>query len=140
MSKTSYDTEVAALRRAQLSKAYNRAYKELQAQGILGYVSPKFIFVKALSYPTPRFYVTELQMMRLLRRLRNGCDYGVKKPAHKEQYEELYRRYLAAKSLNPMKKDIDIVSEIIHQEAPKLYLELNSAYHIYMYRTRRRNR
>jgi hypothetical protein len=82
----------------------------------------------AVNSPAKKFYVSEEQATKTISDMLKGKDV-ISRPAKKEMYAEIMRRYNKMRAENQTLKTFDIVSIIVNQPAPKFYIDDECAYY-----------
>lgn len=91
----------------------------------------------AVMMPAQRFWVSEERACAVVSAMmRNISTLDGMRGAKRRMYREIYRRVLMARKQNPEATLVDIVAEVIEQEAPEFYLEPMTARDI-IYKSRR---
>lgn len=97
------------------------------------------IFVAMRECGAPRFYVSEMRALSVLRHRRRTGEFPVMGACRLELYEELWKRYCERRVEQPGADDYDIVFDIVNSPAPSFYLTVRSLRTI-LYRARRKSR
>lgn len=89
----------------------------------------------AANSPAPRFWVSEIRALKIIRRLLKGEDAleGMN-PEKREMYLEIFRRVKDYKQKYPEMPLGDIVFEVVNSPAPKSYLSISRTARIVKYR------
>jgi hypothetical protein len=82
----------------------------------------------AVNSPAKKFYVSEEQATKTVSDMLKGKNL-ISRPAKKEMYAEIMRRYDKIKAGNETLTTFDIVSVIVNQSAPKFYVDDECAYY-----------
>lgn len=95
-------------------------YREKLA--LANYIVMPDIFEQVAESPAKRFWVSEERAAVEVARMLVGKPFSRMRPNKREMFEEIFRRYLALRDLHPDKSLFELVSNIVHQPAPKFYL------------------
>lgn len=80
------------------------------------------IFSLVAESPAERFWVSEERAAVVISALIAGRPLPKMRPNKKEMFHEILNRFLVLKQQRPNQSISSIVSEIVHQPAPKFYL------------------
>lgn len=103
-------------RNADLMRAFRHHLSEVDR------IFMEDIFYLVAESPASRFWVSEERAAIVISAMVAGRRLPKMRPNKKEMFEEILRRYLIAKELNPDRSLSSLVAEIVHQPAPKFYL------------------
>ena len=103
-------------RNADLMRAFRHHLSEVDR------IFMEDIFYLVAESPASRFWVSEERAAIVISAMMAGRRLPKMRPNKKEMFEEILRRYLIAKELNPDRSLSSLVGEIVHQPAPKFYL------------------
>ena len=93
---------------------------------ILGIRLPK-VLRETVQSPSKRFWVSEERAIIVVMQMMAGNNLDRMQPMRKAMYEEIYRRTMKMKMMNPEMTFTEIVSLVIEQPAPCFYLTPGSA-------------
>lgn len=128
--KAKNDEQLVSEKMQAVVDGYNRAMEELGS--LAQHLTLRFIISKALSYPTPRFYVSEEWCMKLLRYYKkNGCLPSKVRDMTAEQFYDILDRYKEVKRENVLMDDIDVMAIVVNSEAPRIYMSPDRAIRCY---------
>ena len=104
-----------------------RVYRELINE--CRYVSIPELSRRIVSTPCSRFWVSEERATVVCAALMRGDKSVLKgmRRTKREMYEEIYRRVLIEKMVNPQAKVAQLVSRIVYSPAPCFYMQARSA-------------
>ncbi|MDE6277346.1 MAG: hypothetical protein K2M06_04480 [Muribaculaceae bacterium] len=80
------------------------------------------IFEKVALSPAKRFWVSEERAAVEVSRMLAGRPFPRMRPAKREMFNEIFRRFIALRELNPHMNLFELVSLVVNQPAPKFYL------------------
>lgn len=103
-------------RNADLLRAY-RARLEMAGRIVM----PE-IFALVAQSPAARFWVSEERAAVVIAAMLAGRPLPPMRPNKREMFEEIFRRFLILRDLNPGISLYDAVAEVVNQPAPKFYL------------------
>jgi len=104
--------------------AYNRVLKDFGIEA--RYKSRREIFEKVSESKARQFYVSPEEATRVVSKLVNGKDIGIKNKDKVRMYRDIYSRYLSVKDIHPCITLKDAIFDIIYSEAPSFYIKPNS--------------
>lgn len=113
--------EFAEQRNEDLISAYRRKLSECEVIRL-----PK-VLRETVQSPSKRFWVSEERAIIVVMQMMAGKNLDRMQPMRKAMYEEIYRRTMKVKMMNPEMTITDIVSRVIEQPAPCFYLTPGSA-------------
>ena len=113
--------EFAEQRNEDLISTYRRKLSECEVIRL-----PK-VLREAVQSPSKRFWVSEERAIIVVMQMMAGKNLDRMQPMRKAMYEEIYRRTMKVKMMNPEMTITDIVSRVIEQPAPCFYLTPGSA-------------
>ena len=85
------------------------------------HITPE-VYERAASLPASRFWVSEERALIVIHAMIAGRPIPRMRPNKQEMFREILRRFLILKEKFPSRPDYDLISEVIHQPAPRLYL------------------
>lgn len=97
-----------------------RAYRQQLRQA--SYVVMPEIFQKVADSPSCRFWVSEERAAVVVARLLAGKPLSCVHDNKREMFREIYRRFLLLREQFPRKSDLELVTIVVNQPAPKFYL------------------
>jgi len=113
--------EFAEQRNEDLISTYRRKLSECEVIRL-----PK-VLRETVQSPSKRFWVSEERAIIVVMQMMAGKNLDRMQPMRKAMYEEIYRRTMKVKMMNPEMTITDIVSRVIEQPAPCFYLTPGSA-------------
>lgn len=113
--------EFAEQRNEDLISTYRRKLSECEVIRL-----PK-VLRETVQSPSKRFWVSEERAIIVVMQMMAGKNLDRMQPMRKAMYEEIYRRTMKVKMMNPEMTITDIVSRVIEQPAPCFYLTQGSA-------------
>ena len=96
-----------------------RAYREQLAK--TDYIVMSELLAKVANSPTKRFWVSEERAAVEVSRILAGKPFSRMRPNKREMFNEIFRRYMDLRKLNPDKSLFELVSIVVNQPAPKFY-------------------
>ncbi len=97
-----------------------RVYRQCLAEARV-VVMPE-IFQRVADSPSRRFWVSEERAAIVVARIHAGKSWPHMRPAKREMFEEIYRRFLIERMAHPKKSVYELVTGVVNQPAPKFYL------------------
>lgn len=73
-------------------------------------------------HPAPRFYVSEMRALTVVRHRQRTGEFPVMLGSRIRMFEEIWRRYELRRALDKESSDLDIVFDIVNSEAPGFFL------------------
>ena len=113
--------EFAEQRNEDLISTYRRKLSECEVIRL-----PK-VLRETVQSPSKRFWVSEERAIIVVMQMMAGNNLDRMQPMRKAMYEEIYRRTMKMKMMNPEMTFTEIVSLVIEQPAPCFYLTPGSA-------------
>lgn len=113
--------EFADQRNEDLISTYRRKLSECEVIRL-----PK-VLRETVQSPSKRFWVSEERAIIVVMQMMAGNNLDRMQPMRKAMYEEIYRRTMKMKMMNPEMTFTEIVSLVIEQPAPCFYLTPGSA-------------
>lgn len=113
--------EFAEQRNEDLISTYRRKLSECEVIRL-----PK-VLRETVQSPSKRFWVSEERAIIVVMQMMAGNNLDRMQPMRKAMYEEIYRRTMKVKMMNPEMTITEIVSRVIEQPAPCFYLTPGSA-------------
>ncbi|MBR4040808.1 MAG: hypothetical protein IKJ09_00640 [Bacteroidaceae bacterium] len=113
--------EFAEQRNEDLISTYRRKMSECEVIRL-----PK-VLRETVQSPSKRFWVSEERAIIVVMQMMAGNNLDRMQPMRKAMYEEIYRRTMKMKMMNPEMTFTEIVSLVIEQPAPCFYLTPGSA-------------
>jgi hypothetical protein len=89
------------------------------------------VFDKVVNMPSPRFWVSEERASIVISDMLRGKSLNYMRPTKREMFQCIFRRFCVYRALFPNRTIISIVTEIVHQPAPKFYMSGASAQMIF---------
>lgn len=86
--------------------------------------------------PCPRFWVSDIRAAVVIAGMLKGATLKNMRPTKREMFQEIFRRVIQLRSINPAMSVSQLVSTVIRQPAPKFYLSPSSA-KIMFYKSRK---
>lgn len=111
-----------------------RAYRQQLAA--VSFIRTQQIFEAVVNSPSARFWVSEERATIVVAAMKRGDKLLGMRPTKREMFQEIYRRFTALQEQYPERTAPDIITEVVHQPAPKFYMSPGSAQEI-VYRIKR---
>lgn len=102
-----------------------RTYRKLIAS--VSHIDQALIYKQLVEHPSKRFWVSEERANIVVSSMMRGCSIDHMNPSKRAMFQEIYRRTLRMKQADPSRTIVDIVSQVVNQEAPHFYLTPGSA-------------
>ena len=111
---------------AERSECLLRNFRESLARQ--SKISVARAFGDAVDAPAPRFWVSEVRALKIVRRMLNGDDpTGAMNREKVRMYHEIFKRVLERMEKEPETPLGDIVFDVVNSPAPSSYLEPTTA-------------
>lgn len=103
---------------------HDRVLKELGSSA--KYKSRQEIFSKVANSEAKQFYVSPEEATRIISRINQGQDTGIKNIERREMYYDIHKKFLELKNEYPAITVKDAIYRIIYSPAPRFYIRPNS--------------
>lgn len=122
--------EFTEQRNREIMNAYRQVFAE---HG--GKMDVYSLYCMVSAYPASRFFVSDLQAYRIISKMMRGCKSCNMRIANKRMYDEILKRvYAAIRAKRDSGVNIisvrKIVSEVIRQPAPEMYMGIRQISYI----------
>ncbi len=117
--------EFTSLRNQDIMRAYRYLVSSMQV------IKAEELGKRLVELPSARFWISEERAAVVISQIMRGKDpLAMMRPAKREMFLEIFRRYSYLSRKMPSAKPLDIVEAVINSPAPKFYLAPRTAIEI----------